>query len=126
LIIATLQGLSPGAHALHIHETGECEPPFKSAGGHFNPSGKTHGFRSPHGWHAGDLPNVTVDEDGTVAVEVLATGLSVASGDGKLLDADGSALIVHEGVDDYTSQPSGNAGKRIACGVVETSAAPAK
>jgi Cu-Zn family superoxide dismutase len=123
LIIATLQGLSPGAHALHIHETGECEPPFKSAGGHFNPSGKTHGFSSPHGWHAGDLPNVYADAQGSVQVEIFAPQLSLQGGEHPLLDRDGAAFIIHDHADDQRSDPAGDAGDRIACGVIENKTA---
>jgi Cu-Zn family superoxide dismutase len=125
IVRARFTGLPPGDHAFHVHAVGKCEPPFESAGPHFNPKDHKHGFAVEGGWHAGDLPNVTVGADGSAVVEVLATGLSVSSGESKLLDADGSALIVHEGVDDYTSQPSGDAGKRIACGVVEASPAGA-
>ena len=126
IVRARFTGLPPGEHAFHVHAVGKCEPPFESAGPHFNPKEHQHGFAVEGGWHAGDLPNVTIDGGGSATVEVLATGLSVSSGDAKLLDADGSALIVHEGVDDYTSQPSGNAGKRIACGVVEAATPAAK
>lgn len=124
IVHAKLTGLPPGEHAFHVHAVGKCEPPFESAGPHFNPKDHKHGFAVEGGWHAGDMPNVTIDASGATTVEVLATGLSVSTGESKLLDADGSALIVHEGIDDYTSQPSGNAGKRIACGVVEAAPAP--
>jgi len=117
-----LSGLPAGEHAFHVHEVGKCEPPFDSAGAHFNPDKDEHGFAVEKGYHAGDLPNVTIPREGAVEVDILATELSVDQDDEKMLDADGSALIVHEGIDDYASQPSGNAGKRIACGVVKQGA----
>ncbi len=115
------EGLPPGEHALHIHETGRCEPPdFRSAGGHFNPFGKRHGLENPEGPHVGDLPNVRVDENGSLDGELLAGEVTLRPGArNSLLDADGSALVIHAGPDDYTSDPAGNAGPRIACGVVQ-------
>jgi superoxide dismutase, Cu-Zn family len=117
-INAQLQGLPEGTHAIHVHQTGRCEPPFESAGGHFNPSTREHGFLNPAGQHAGDLPNITVRSDGTAAADVFAPGLALTGGANALLDADGAAIVVHAGVDDYRSNPAGNAGPRIACGVV--------
>lgn len=117
-ITATFTALPPGTHAFHIHEVGKCEPPFESAGGHFNPTGKRHGKDNPQGPHAGDLPNIEVPPNGRVKVEATANGLSLGADKNGLLDADGSALVVHEGADDYKSDPAGNAGKRIACGVI--------
>ena len=98
---------------------GRCEAPFESAGGHFNPAGKKHGKDNPGGAHAGDLPNITVPESGRASVEVTVKGVSLDGGKGGLLDADGAALVVHEGRDDYRSDPAGNAGKRLACAVIE-------
>lgn len=117
-ITAQLRGLPQGEHALHIHEVGRCEPPFESAGAHLNPTDREHGFLNPRGQHLGDLPNVTVRSDGTAAADHHAVGVTLTGGDRALLDADGSALVVHAGVDDYRSDPSGNAGPRIACAVV--------
>lgn len=117
-IMATFTALPPGTRALHIHEVGKCEPPFESAGGHFNPTGKQHGKDNPQGPHAGDLPNIEVPPNGRVKVEAIARGVSLDAGKNGLFDADGSALVVHEGADDYRSDPAGNAGKRIACGVI--------
>lgn len=115
------EGLPPGEHALHIHETGRCEPPdFRSAGGHFNPFGKAHGLENPKGPHAGDLPNVTVPENGSLDVDLVAGEVTLKPGaPHSLLDADGSALVIHAGPDDLTSDPAGNAGPRIACGVIQ-------
>ena len=117
-ISATFTGLPPGPHAFHIHEVGKCDPPFESAGGHFNPTGKKHGKDNPAGPHAGDLPNLDVPQSGGVKVEITAKNVSLDGSRGGLLDADGAALVVHEGADDYKSDPAGNAGKRLACGVI--------
>jgi Cu-Zn family superoxide dismutase len=118
-LVATFNGLSPGTRAFHIHEVGTCEPPFESAGGHFNPTGKHHGKDNAQGPHAGDLPNIQVSANGPVKVESIVRGVSLDGGKNGLLDADGSALVVHEGADDDRSDPAGNAGPRIACGVVQ-------
>jgi Cu-Zn family superoxide dismutase len=117
-ITTTFTGVPPGTHALHIHEVGKCDPPFESAGGHFNPAGKQHGQDNPQGAHAGDLPNIQVPASGRLTAEATARDVSLGAGTNGLLDADGAALVVHEGADDYKSDPAGNAGKRIACGVI--------
>ena len=114
----TLTGLPKGVRAFHIHETGTCEPPFESAGGHFNPTGKEHGKDNPRGAHAGDLPNLDVPQSGRAKVEIMAKGISLDGGTAALLDGDGAALVVHAGADDHRSDPAGNAGKRLACGVI--------
>lgn len=105
--------ITPGAHGVHLHETGECEGDFTSAGGHI-PGSANHGLVEG-GNHPGDLPNGFVGEDGELSMEAFKTNLSVEE---HLLDADGAALIIHEGPDDYESQPSGAAGSRVACAVL--------
>jgi superoxide dismutase, Cu-Zn family len=117
LVSGKVEGLPAGEHAIHVHMVGKCEAPFTSAGDHFNPTSKQHGFRAAEGHHAGDLPNLVVPKGGRLEFEHLARGLSL-QGEGSVLDEDGSALIVHAKKDDYKSQPSGDAGGRIACGVI--------
>ena len=120
LVTTDLQGLPPGEHGFHFHTTGACEPPFESAGGHFNPAEMKHGFESEAGPHAGDLPNIHVSEDGTAQTQHIIPVISLNEGeDGYLLDDDGTAIIVHAGPDDYQTDPSGDSGDRIACGVFE-------
>ena len=118
-VSAQLRGLPEGTHGFHIHQVGRCDPPFESAGGHFNPTEREHGYLNPRGEHLGDMPNITVRSDGTAAADHHAVGVTLTGGDRALLDGDGSALVVHAGVDDYRSDPAGNAGPRIACGVIE-------
>jgi Cu-Zn family superoxide dismutase len=118
-VTTTLYGLPPGTRAFHVHEVGKCEPPFDSAGGHFNPGRKEHGKDNPRGAHAGDLPNVVVAENGQAKIVTTINGVSLDGAKSPLLDADGAALVVHEGADDQKSDPAGNAGKRIACGVIQ-------
>jgi superoxide dismutase, Cu-Zn family len=113
------EGISPGTHALHIHNVGKCEPPFKSAGEHFDPIHKKHGFFSKDGKHIGDLPNIHVPENAPLIVEFLVPQLSLGGGKYSLFDSDGSALVIHQGADDYITDPAGNAGDRVACGVIE-------
>lgn len=120
LIKADLIDVPPGPHAFHIHTTGKCEPPgFTSAGGHFAPGGTRHGLLAHAMPHAGDLPNIHVGPDGKLKFEVLAEGVTLGPGPTSLLDADGSALVLHATADDYVTDPAGNAGGRIACGVIE-------
>jgi len=110
----TVEGLPPGEHGVHIHMTGKCEAPgFESAGSHWNPSGKKHGLESPQGQHAGDMPNLIVGEDGHGTVDYVLKGGTLA----ELLDSDGAAFVVHAGRDDQKTDPSGDSGGRIACGV---------
>ncbi|MBV8971708.1 MAG: superoxide dismutase family protein, partial [Sphingomonadaceae bacterium] len=93
-------------------------PKFASSGGHFNPTGKMHGRDNPMGPHLGDLPNVVVGKDGKGAVDVTVAGLTLTGGTTPLLDADGAAVVLHAGPDDYKTDPSGNSGDRIACGTL--------
>ena len=125
LIRAELQGLEPGEHGYHIHQTGQCDAQggFETAGGHFNPGEAEHGFMMEGGPHAGDMPNQFVAEDGKLNLNVINTAITLGESDGQerhsVFDDDGSALVIHAGQDDYESQPSGDAGDRIACGVIE-------
>lgn len=118
LLVGHLTSLTPGVHAVHVHDAGRCEPPFTSAGGHFNPLMRSHGFKSPMANHAGDLPNFMVAADGAGHVETLSRDLSLGSGPASLFDGDGASVVIHAGADDYASDPAGNAGNRIACGVI--------
>src|SRR5918995_4795689 len=119
VIQVQVKGLTPGLHAIHVHAVGKCEAPaFTSAGGHFNPAQKKHGHKSPEGAHAGDLPNMLVAKDGTGRFEVFTDGLTLKPGATSVFDKDGSALVIHVGVDDYATDPTGNAGDRAACGII--------
>ena len=110
--------LPEGTHAFHLHEVGRCDAPsFESAGGHFNPAHKAHGFASANGYHAGDIPNIQAL--GTrESHEHFVKDVRLSTGSMALLDADGASLVVHAGADDHTTDPSGNSGDRIACGVI--------
>ena len=119
-IKASLSNLPPGTHGMHIHAVGKCDAPdFKSAGGHFNPDMKKHGMNNPDGMHAGDLPNIEVGADGKAKVKVTAAHVTLTSGDHSLFHDGGTSLVIHEKADDYMTDPSGNSGNRIACGVIE-------
>jgi len=118
-IIVEARDLPPGAKAVHIHEVGRCEgPAFASAGSHFNPDKRQHGLLNPQGPHAGDLPNITIDADGTGRLETTTDRITLGSGLHSLFDADGSAIVVHGSPDDFKTDPTGNSGARIACGVI--------
>ncbi len=113
-------GLPPGQHGIHIHAAAKCEPPdFKSAGGHFNPAGKQHGLHNPAGAHAGDLPNLKVGKDGKGKGTFTAKGATLGEGEGSLFGPEGTALVIHADPDDEKTDPAGNSGGRIACGVIE-------
>jgi Cu-Zn family superoxide dismutase len=117
-LAGTLQGLPPdGEFGFHIHEKGDCSAPdASSAGGHFNPANAPHGDPQGSAHHAGDVPNAKSDASGTAQVDALASGINLTSGDPA--DVHGKAVVVHEKPDDYKTQPSGNSGARIACGVI--------
>lgn len=122
LINVKVSGLDGGEHGFHIHETGRCDAPdFKSAGGHYNPTNAKHGYFAGEAIHAGDMPNQFVSADNVLQAHVINTNVSLTEGEAGLFDDDGSAIIIHSGADDYTSQPAGDAGDRVACAVIEPS-----
>lgn len=119
-IKVTLQAskLAAGTHGVHIHAVGKCDAPdFASAGPHWNPTGRQHGKDNPAGMHKGDLPNIITGNNGRGTLAFTVEGVVL----GDLLDADGAALVVHAATDDYKTDPSGNSGARIACGVLSAS-----
>ena len=114
-----LTGLPPGQHGIHLHAVGRCDPPaFTSAGAHLNPDQHRHGLANPAGPHAGDLPNLTVLPDRAGSVDATTGRVTLRSGPAGLLDADGSAIVVHAKADDQVTDPAGASGPRIACGVI--------
>lgn len=113
-------GQEPGLHGIHIHEKGDCTAPsFTSAGGHYNPLCKEHGFNNPNGPHAGDLPNLVVRLDGTGYMDVITDSVTLSPGPTTLFPENGTSLIIHSGPDDQITDPAGNSGDRIVCGVIE-------
>jgi Cu-Zn family superoxide dismutase len=114
--------VAPGTHAVHIHEVGQSVPPFQSAGAHLNPLKKKHGFLDKQGTHVGDLPNIHVPQDGPLTVEMMIPQVSLTSGRANLVDGDGFALVIHQGADDYKTDPAGDSGNRIACAAIEGAA----
>ena len=113
------RGLPPGEHGAHVHMTGRCDPPsFASAGGHWNPTAHQHGLKNPQGAHMGDMPNLVIGADGTGTLRFSLAGGTIEGGANPLLDADGAAMMIHAGPDDMMSDPAGNSGGRVACGVI--------
>ena len=116
-----LSGLPPGTHGIHFHAVAKCEggtTAFSTAGGHYNPIGREHGLKNPAGPHAGDAENIVVESDGSYSKSFTTDRVSLTDGSTTLFDADGSAIVIHAGADDQTSQPAGNSGARIACGTL--------
>jgi len=117
-LVADVTGVSPGVHGIHLHAVGQCEAPaFTSAGGHLNPEGKQHGTENPAGSHLGDLPNITADASGKGSISTVLHSTREQL-QNFLFDSDGTAVVVHAGPDDYKTDPAGNSGGRIACGVL--------
>jgi Cu-Zn family superoxide dismutase len=118
LIKLALHDMKAGPHAVHLHEVGRCDPPFTTAGAHFNPGHQKHGMLVGAG-HAGDLPNLHIPDSGKLEVEFLATKVTLEKGKpDSLLDPDGTSVVIHANADDYHSDPAGASGDRIACGVI--------
>lgn len=111
--------LPPGVHGLHIHAVGQCQPPeFTTAGAHFNPMGKKHGTQNPEGAHAGDLPNLDVAANGEGGVDIVSKAVTLGAGPTSLFGDNGTSIVIHTGPDDMKTDPTGNSGGRIACGVI--------
>ena len=119
LLRLTLKGLPAGERAFHIHAVGRCEPPFTTAGGHFNPGGQKHGLMVGPG-HAGDMPNLHIPSNGVLVVEILNAAVTLEKDKpNSLFQKEGTSIVIHAAKDDYKSDPAGNAGDRIACGVIQ-------
>jgi Cu-Zn family superoxide dismutase len=119
LVTINVSGLGIGPHGVHLHAIGQCATPtFASAGPHFNPSNRQHGFRNSSGYHAGDMPNIVSPPAGAHRVQVLLDGVKL-TGRGGLMDDDGASIVIHGSEDDLLTDPAGNAGGRLACGVIK-------
>ncbi len=117
-IALDVKGLPPGEHAFHIHQVAKCEPPFLTAGPHFNPDKKMHGLRNPMGAHAGDMNNFTVGADGTARVTIVNPQVTLGEGTNSVFAGGGTSFVIHAAADDMMTDPAGNAGARIACGMI--------
>lgn len=113
-----VEGISPGLHGIHLHAVGSCSPTFAAAGGHHNPLARQHGLDNPSGAHSGDLPNLVVNGAGRGHLDAVSDRATLSPGPATLFDADGSSVIIHAAEDDQMTDPTGNSGGRIACGVI--------
>jgi superoxide dismutase, Cu-Zn family len=120
VVSASVTGLGLGGHAIHIHEVGKCESPFASAGGHFNPERRKHGFKNRDGYHLGDMPNIDMPAAGILKFEMVLHGVTLTGSNG-LLGGDGTSIVIHSSKDDLLTDPAGDAGGRQACGVIRKS-----
>lgn len=117
-VAVRVQGLTSGRHGIHLHAVGSCSPDLAAAGGHHNPLGRQHGLHNPEGAHGGDLPNLEVNAAGRGRLNAVSDRATLSPGPITLFDADGSAVIIHAGEDDQVTDPTGNSGARIVCGVI--------
>ena len=113
-----VEGITPGLHGIHLHTVGSCSPTFAAAGGHHNPLARQHGLDNPSGAHSGDLPNLVVNGAGRGHLDAVSDRATLSPGPATLFDADGSSVIIHAAEDDQMTDPTGNSGGRIACGVI--------
>lgn len=118
-VVVHVKGLAPGLHGIHVHENGRCDPTFAAAGGHFNPQGKKHGLDTPAGPHGGDLPNLVVNQSGEGYLDTTTDRATLSPGPASLFTGNGTAFVIHARPDDQKTDPSGNSGDRIACGVIK-------